>query len=586
MLTEMRPGLVALAALSVACGGAPQRPEGRAEANPNMPDRVQPPPPSAAPRRAPVTTCPEKLDEPETIDRVIGKECGTVTVHPGYRVDGGSLTIEGGVTLAFLPGAGLAVGFERPAALRVRGSAEAPVRFTISGEARYAGAWRGLALYEHADGSEIAGLVVEYAGNNMRGTIYVQAQDVAIDDTTVRDCAGVAVHVTSKGRLVSFAHNKLERVSAPALLLPPSSVAAISADTVFPADSEVHVLGGLVRDRVRWSALTVPYVLGGPVEIEGADEDSEALLELSPGTVLRFDDDAYLTVGYDRPAALVAEAEGQAPIVMTSATKQAAGTWRGVNLYKFATASFANVLFEYGGQRVDRGALYANGEARLSVKGCRFKDNGGGVTLQGGALRIGGFGGNTFERSHPAFDVSPQALGLLGPDNTLDQTRIRLEGGTVARDAVWHDYGVPIEAYGAVTVDSGATLTIAAGVELVVQDGFTLGVGEFEAATLKILGTAEAPVSIVGTSDRRGTWDAIRLYERSHGNVIEHLKLRNAGGEGAINVAIGVDAAVRDVTCDRCFSPTLAWACGAKVAAERVTAGAETPAATLGCEGD
>jgi ABC-type Fe3+/spermidine/putrescine transport system ATPase subunit len=52
--------LVALAALSVACGGAPQRPEGRAEANPNMPDRVQPPPPRwprprwrAGPRRVP-----------------------------------------------------------------------------------------------------------------------------------------------------------------------------------------------------------------------------------------------------------------------------------------------------------------------------------------------------------------------------------------------------------------------------------------------------------------------------------------------------------------------------------------------------
>lgn len=183
--------------------------------------------------------------------------------------------------------------------------------------------------------------------------------------------------------------------------------------------------------------------------------------------------------------------------------------------------------------------------------------------------------------------MSPQALGLLAADNELDDaTRIRLEGGTVGRNAVWHDYGVAIDAIAPVTVDSGATLTIRPGVRLVVRDGFALGVGEFEAATLKIEGTAEQPVTIVGASDRRGTWDAIRLYERSRGNVIEHLELRNAGGEGAINVAIGVDAVVRDVVCERCFSPTLAWACGAKVTAERVTAGAETPAATLGCEGD
>lgn len=586
MLAEMRPGLAALAAALAACGGEAERPHVPVEANPNMPDRVQPPPPAAGPRRGAVTTCPEKLAEPETIDRVIGKACGTVTVHPGYRVDGGSLTVEAGVTLAFLPGAGLAVGFERPATLRVRGTADDPVRFTIAGEAKFAGAWRGVALYEHADGSQLAGLVVEYAGNNLRGTIYVQAEDVAIDDTTVRDCAGVAVYVTSKGQLTSFAHNRLERVSSPAMLVPPASVSAISADTAFPPDSEVHVLGGVVRERVRWSALAVPYVIGGPVEIEGPDEEREALLELSPGTVLRFDEDAYFTVGYDRPAALIAEAEGQPPIVMTSATRQAAGAWRGINLYNRATASFGNVLFEYAGQRADRGALYANGAARLSVRGSRFKDNGGGVTLQGSGVKIGEFRGNTFERSHPAFDVSPQALGLLSGDNQLDApTRIVLESGAVVRDAVWHDYGVPVDAVGPVTVDSGATLTIRPGVRLTVRDGFSLGVGEFEGATLKIEGTADRPVAIVGASDRRGTWDAIRLYDRSRGNVIEHLTLRNAGGEGAINVAIGVDAAVRDVVCERCFAPTLAWACGAKVTAERVTAGAETPAATLGCEG-
>lgn len=581
----MRPGPAALAVLFVACGGADERPAGPVEANPNMPDRVHPPPPSALPRRAAVTECPTKLSEPESIDRVIGKECGTVVVHPGYRVDGGSLTIDGGVTLEFLPGAGLAVGFEKPAVLRVRGTAEAPVRMTISGDTRYAGAWRGIALYEHADGSQLAGLEVEYAGNNMRGTIYVQADDVAIDDTTVRDCAGVAVHVTSKGRLTSFAHNRLERVSAPALLLPPSSVAAISPDTALPADSEVHVLGGAITERVRWAALPVPYVIGGPIDIEGADQEHEALLELSPGTVLRFDDDAYLTVGYDRPAALLADAEGLAPIVLTSGTKQAAGAWRGVNLYKWATGSFANVLFEYAGQRPDRGALYANGEARLSVKGSRFKDCGGGATLHGGGLRIAEFRGNTFERADPALDVSPQALGLLAAENTLGAAPIRLEGGVISRDAVWNDFGAPIHAAAPISIDSGATLTIRPGVALVVQDGFTLGVGEFEAATLKIEGTAERPVTIAGASDRRGTWDAIRLYERSRGNVIEHLRLRNAGGEGAINVAIGVDATVRDVTCERCFAPTLAWACGARVTHAQIVAGAETPAPTLGCEG-
>lgn len=573
--------LAAIVGCQGAIGCGAEDPAAQVEANPNMPDRVQAP--TAPPRTRPlVTTCPEVLVAPEQVDRVIGPECATVTVHPGYRIEDGSLTIEAGVTLAFLPGAELAVGFERAAALHVRGTAAAPVRFTAATEGAAAGAWKGVALYEHAGGSTMTGLVLEFAGTDLRGAIYVQAEDVVIEGSTVRDSMGVAVHVTSKGHLRSFAGNRLERVSSPALLVPARSAGAIAADNVFPPDSVIHVLGGKIRERTRWDVPGVAFVIGGVIEIEGADEKHEAMLELAPGTVLKFDSDAYLTVGYDHPAALIAEAEGRAPIVLTSATRATAQAWRGINLYRSAKASFNNVVFEFGGQRSDRGVLYANNEAQLSVRGCTFRDNRGGVTLQGASVRLGELRGNTFERSHPAFEVSPQLFGLIAADNQLDaETTIEVEGGVITRDAVWHDFGVPIEVKRPVSVDGGATLTIAAGARLQVHDGFSLGIGEFDGGTLRIAGTAAAPVTIFGLSDRRGTWDAIRLYEKARGNVIEHLALRNAGGEGAINVAIGVDAVVRDVKCDRCFSPTLTWACGAQVTTERVTAGAETPAPTL-----
>jgi hypothetical protein len=572
-------------ALALGCAAGEEKPQ-KVEANPNMPDRVQAPPP--APRRPSVTSCPEALAEPEQVDRVIKSSCPPVTVHPGYRVEGGTLTIEPGVTLQFLPGAELAVGFERAAQLLVRGTPEAPVRFTAASEQARPGAWKGVALYDHADGSELTGLVVEFAGTDLRGPIYVQAEDVTIERSTVRESIGVAVHVTSKGHLRSFAGNHLEGVSAPALLVPARSVGAVTADNKLPPESAIHVLGGRIEGRARWDVPGVPLVVGGVIEIEGPDEKHEALLELAPGTVLEFDDDAYFTVGYDHPAALVAEATEARPIVMTSATRPLAGAWRGINLYRSATASFAHVVFEFGGQRSGRGVLYANNEARLSVKDCTFRDNRGGVTLQGGSVRLLEMRGNTFERSRPAFNVSPQLYGMIAAENKLDpETTVQIEGGQITKDAVWHDFGVPIEIEGSVAVDEGATLTIGPGAQIRVHDGFSLGVGEFAAATLRIAGTAERPVTIAGLTDRRGTWDAIRLYERARGNVFEHVNLRNAGGEGAINVAIGVDAVVRDVSCERCFSPTLTWACGARVTAERVTAGAETPAPTLppfGCE--
>ncbi|MDC0718852.1 right-handed parallel beta-helix repeat-containing protein [Nannocystis bainbridge] len=572
-------------AVALACGADEQK-SVKAEANPNMPDRVHAPEP--AQERPAIRDCPEALQGVEQVDRVIGSGCKPVTVHPGYRVENGSLTIEAGVTLQFMPGAELGVGFERPATLHVRGTPESPVRFTATGEGAKPGAWKGVALYEHADESEIAGLVLEFAGTDLRGAIFVQAVDVKIDGSTVRDSQNVAVHVTSQGHVSSFKGNRLERVSSPALLLPARSAGSVAPDNTFPPDSVIHVLGGMIRDRARWDVPKVPLVIGGVIEIEGPDDKHEALLELAPGTVLKFDDDAYFTVGYDHPASLVAEAAGKEPIVLTTATEPRSQAWRGVNLYRSATASFSNVVFEYGGQRSDRGVVYANNEARLSVKGCTFHDNGGGVTLQGAAVRLGEFSGNTFERSHPAFDVSPQLYGMIGPDNKLDaETTVQVEGGEIDKDAVWQDFGVPIELKRPIAVDGEATLTIRAGAKLRVHDGFSLGVGEFGGGTLRIEGTADKPVQMFGVTDRRGTWDAIRLYEKARGNVFEHVQLRNAGGEGAINVAIGVDATVRDVSCVRCFSPTLTWACGSKVTSERVTGGAETPAATLppfGCD--
>src|SRR5690606_24650612 len=129
-------------------------------------------------------------------------------------------------------------------------------------------------------------------------------------------------------------------------------------------------------------------------------------------------------------------------------------------LYRSATARFKHVVFEYGGLRSDRAVLYANNEARLAVHDCTFRDNGGGVTLQGASVRLDELRGNTFERSHPAFEVSPQLLGMISADNTLDaETTIVVEGGEITKDAVWHDFGVPIEVKRPISVDGGASLT-------------------------------------------------------------------------------------------------------------------------------
>ena len=534
----------------------------------------------------PITDCPQVLDQPESGDRIIGGGCGRVTVKKGYRVETGTLTIEAGVTLAFEPGAEMTVGYQKPGKLFVKGTRDKPVLFT-STELKTIGAWRGLYLYEHATGSEIAGLHLEFGGEGIRGPVYVLADDVKIDDSVIRDTLDVPVHVSQKGRLISFSGNRLERVSSPAMLLPPSSVPAIAADNVFPEGSVIHVLKGVVRERVRWANPGIPLVIGGLLEVAGEDEEVEALLELTPGTTQRFDEDAYINVGYYRPGSLRALGTAEAPIVFTAMERKQPGAWRGVNLYKNASASFAHATFEYGGRRVDSGVLFANSRAELSVSDCKFVDNHGGVVLEGGDLRISEFSRNTFEASIPSLQASAQAFGALGEGNVFPpDAQLRIEGGRIERDARWRDPGQAIEVTSPIWVQSEATLTIDAGVDLRVRDGFTLAIGEVYGGTVRVEGTAEAPVTIFGIHDRRGTWDAIRLHPRSTGNVIQHLRLRNAGGEAAVSVLGEADLKVDHLSCARCYSPALTWTCGSRVVATEVTFQDGSPAglsAPSGC---
>ncbi len=569
-----------------ACAGGGDTPAKVAVAA--VPVKVAAPPVAVpAPRKPPpITDCPAVLDHPESGDRVIAGSCGPVTVRKGYRVESGSLTLEAGAQLAFEPGAELTVGYQKPGQLFVRGTAERPVLMT-STEVKEKGSWRGVYLYDHADGSEIVGLHIEYGGQGIRGPIYVLAEDVRIDHSTIRDCLDVPVHVSQKGRLISFAGNTVLRPTSPVVMfVPPSSVAAIADDNKFPEGSVIHVLTGIVRERVRWNNPGVPYSIGGLIEIAGEDDETEALVELSPGTVLRFDEDAYINVGYYRPGTLRAEGSAAQPIVFTALGEPKPGAWRGINLYKNASGSFSHVTFEYGSRRAEWGVLFANSRASVSVSDCSFRHNGGGVVLQGGELRIAEFARNKFVDGVPALDLSAQAYGLLGEGNEFDKgAKVIVEGGAVTRTALWRDLGVPIEVAGPVAV-TGATLTIAAGVDLRVRDGFTLGVGEVDGGSLKVEGTVAAPVKITGLGDRRGTWDAIRLYPRSRGNSLSQLLLRNAGGEAAVEVQGDADLLAEGLACARCFAPTLKWGCAASVKQSAVSFSEGTPAgavAPTGC---
>jgi hypothetical protein len=321
-------------------------------------------------------------------------------------------------------------------------------------------------------------------------------------------------------------------------------------------------------------------IIGGRVEIAGTPDEA-AVVTFAPGLDLRFDNDGYVNVGYYDPGVLVAVGSADRPIRFTSYEARGPGAWRGVNLYKHASATFAHVVFEHGARYVDRGVLYANSEAELSLREVTFRDNRSGVVLYRDDIRLREFEGVRYVRTPRPLKIDPEVFGALGGDNDFGGERVLLDEGIIERDTTWRDPGVDVEARGPIAVD-GATLRIDGGFNLVVRDGFGLEVGKQASAGLEVLGGG-APVSITGLNDKRGTWDSIHLYagETPQESRIRGLRLRNAGGDAAVVAHVGALASVTDVVCDRCFSPTLTWECGAHVEPSKIEATNGTPRAIL-----
>lgn len=535
------------------------------------------PPASKFPR---VSSCPKELAAIERIDRVLSRGCGPVAIRAGYRLDAGSLTVEPGVELVFDRDAELRLGLGAATKVRIVGEPGAPVVMRgVDG-----GGWRGIRLYSGADDALLEQVVIEGAGDPDLGALYVESQRVSVVGVTMRAIAGLGIYVRSSGSLARFALNDLEGVATTvAAVLPAGSMAAVSADNRFGADTRLRLLGGLLTASCRWEDPGVPVIVSGGVEVAG---EALATLTLAPGLELRFDADGYINVGYYNPGELIAVGSAERPIVMTStADSRQPGAWRGVSLYKHARARLEGVTMRYGGRLVDRGVLFANGEAEVAIRGCTFQDNAAGVVLDRAEVRLREFSGNSFVGTPRPLTLAPATLGAIGEGCSFGGEAVTLNEGAVTGDARWRDLGAPIEVLGPIEVE-GATLTIAAGVELVVHDGFSLSVGRRAPAALKIEGAPARPVKIRGRSERRGTWDAIALYPASHDSSLDHLHLRNAGGEAAVQVLGSASATVTGLRCDRCFAPALTWSCDARIEVGEVLAseGSPPPVASPRCE--
>lgn len=112
---------------------------------------------------------------------------------------------------------------------------------------------------------------------------------------------------------------------------------------------------------------------------------------------------------------------------------------------------------------------------------------------------------------------------------------IRLKGDTRYAADTRLSPEKPYQVFDSIVVEKGATLTIPAGTELFFHDAARMVVH----GTLKVEGTAEAPVSMTGDRSgfvaasipyeiMSGQWQGIEFSNTSRGNLISHATIRNS----------------------------------------------------------
>jgi hypothetical protein len=529
-----------------------------------------------------VTECPKSLGGTEEVARTIKKECGPVRVTSSYYIDG-SLTLEAGAVLQFDEGTELAVGYAKPSKIITKGTAADPVILTASGD-KVPGFWKGVWIFAKGNRSRLEGVVVEYAGSD-RGAILVEATDVAVKGVTVREAKEIGLKLDDRGALTELDGSTFEKAGTYALSLPASALGGLGETNKLEAEAVIQVRGGPVEKSAKWRPLGAPYLFTGDTSIEG--KGTRAVVEVMPGTELRFADEAELAVGYSSAGGLVAVGTAEKPILFTSGGEKRAGAWPGVHVYNHGEAKIEHAVFEHGGKVEDRAVVTGSGKAVLSVKSSTFKDNRAALVIDD-VVKLQAYEGNKHSGSEKrTLHVSPSQLSAVGAGNTYEGEgeRIEVRGGEVKESGTWTPQAVATEVTGDVNVDGRAVLTLSPGVDLRFREGASFSVGYSEQAGLKAVGTAEQPIKLRGVREEAGGWEGVVLYNNARDTVLEHVEVSHTGGKAGVYAHPNATATIKNLTCVKCAVAALTYECNAKLTASDVKAGEATPEAEKKPEG-
>ena len=316
---------------------------------------------------------------------LVGKKNAKVTIHEQiipyvlcgssneFRIeDNAEVTIEPGVTIAFMEEGYISVGYYSSGKLTAVGTEEKPITFTSNNVEKDAGDWGEIRFYEYASkSSALKYCNFEYSGENNYGAVYLYDSKIAIENCTITNSSSYGILASSGSTFSSFKDNVIEDTELCPVRCSAAAAGVIAVGNQL-GEAGIEINHYMLTEKVTWANHNVPYTFaqsGTEFRIEGGGS-----LTIAPGTTVQFAENRYISVGYYSEGKLVAQGTAEAPILFTSAMNdKSAGDWGNIRFYEYAGAGsiLDHCKIFYGGDGGN--SLYIDDcDAKVTVQNCEI----------------------------------------------------------------------------------------------------------------------------------------------------------------------------------------------------------------------
>jgi hypothetical protein len=301
------------------------------------------------------------------VNASISVQAGTIMEFQGdLNLDigsGGQFVVGQGSVLKFAAGVGLNVGSSNYASLVADAFGGTAVSFTSNASTPAPGDWKGISFNSYSQSNSLLdNAIVEYAGNTTgAGVTYTSTSAPYIRNSAIRYNSGLGVKFNANTSPAQFSGNTITGNTGYPVEIFAQFLRTLPAGNAYTGNGidAIKVMGGNVTTTGTWAYSGVPMEIQSDVFINIGSGGS---ITIAPGSMLKFQSGAGLTVGDSTYASLIADGSASLIKFMSASSTPAPGDWDGITFssYTQSATNLDTVSVTYGGAN-GKGNVYMNG---------------------------------------------------------------------------------------------------------------------------------------------------------------------------------------------------------------------------------